>query len=462
MKKQLSLILVICMMISLLAACGTDGKAPAGTTEGQTEQTQPTAATQAVQTTLPELSQDAVIEETVLVDEENVKITATALNYGRHGAEVELLIENNSEKNLSFICESLGYSANAINGFMAEDGYLNSEVAAGKKARETVSFSNQMMTLYGIREIADIELGFDISDEDYNHFYTGPRQLRTSAFEAHDYSTDYFQASITDPAIQQAVRFQLPWFSTDTIYDENGIRVCAAGLMVNKNEEQFLMLELENNTNQTVTVEASDVIFNGLAVYDYSCGYITLTPGNRGLLDVELSAVFEPDRRELFGVREIGSVGLSLRQSEQGGEEISPKIPIRMQMSENVEAIDLSGTEVLNADGLRIISKGIVEDSSSYSKDLHALLLVENNTGAPIRVDEQYESLSVNGMMTDDYFQGTLIENGMSGVVDITLEERSLEKNKIAAPEDVTELEIGIEVWQERDIVSEQTLHITY
>ena len=410
--------------------------------------------------TLPALSREAVIEETVLVDEEDVKITATDLTYGHNGIEVELLLENNSEKNLSFISESIAYSVNAINGFMAEDGYLNSEVAAGKKACETVRFSNQMMSLCGIREIADIELGFDIFDEDHHHFYTGPRQIRTSAFETHDYSADGVQAGIADPAVQQVARFQLPWFSTEAVYDEYGVRVCAEGLIINKKDDQILFLELENNTDHPVTVEASDVCINGLAVYDYSCGGIALNPGNRGLLEVELSAVFDPDRWELFGIQEIGSVGLSLRQIGEGGEDT--KVPLRMQLSQEAEAIDLSGSEVLNADGLRIISKGIVKDSSSYSKDLHALLVVENNTGAPVQLEEQYESLSVNGMMTDDYFSGTFIENGMSGVVDITLEERSLEKNKIAAPEDVTELEIGIEVWQERDIVSEQTLHITY
>ena len=460
MKKRLSLILVTCMTVSLLAACGTDGKTPAGTTDGQSEQTQPT--TQAAQTTLPELSREAVIEETVLVDEEDVRITATSLTYGHNGIEVELLLENNSERELRFVSESIGYSVNAINGFMAEDGYLNSEVAAGKKAYETVRFSNQMLTLCGIREIADIELGFDISDENYNHFHTGPRQILTSAFEWHDYGTDHFQAAITDPAVQQTARFRLPWFSTETVYDENGVRVCAEGLLVNKNEEQILLLELENNKNQTVHVEASDVTLNGLAVYDYSCGGITLTPGNRGLLEVELSAMLDPALRELFGIREIGSVGLSLRQIEQEGEELSPNTPLLVQFGEAVEAIDLSGPEVLNADGLRIISKGIVKDPSSYSEDLHVLLLVENNTGAAVKVDEQYESLSVNGMMTDDYFSGTLIENGMCGVVDITLEEGSLEKNKIKAPEDITELEIGIEVWQNRDIIGEQTLHITY
>ena len=51
--------------------------------------------------------QNATIEETVLYDENDVKITATELNYGNYKAELKLMIENNSDESLSFIAGSV-------------------------------------------------------------------------------------------------------------------------------------------------------------------------------------------------------------------------------------------------------------------------------------------------------------------------------------------------------------------
>ena len=60
------------------------------------------------------------------VPDSGIKIfTATELSYTDYSAELNLLIENNSDKNLSFISGSMGYSCNAVNGYMVNDGYLN-------------------------------------------------------------------------------------------------------------------------------------------------------------------------------------------------------------------------------------------------------------------------------------------------------------------------------------------------
>lgn len=96
--------------------------------------------------TIESFKTTATIEETVLYDENNVKITATGLNYTDYVAELNVMIENNGDKDLSFICNSVGYNCNAINGYMVDDGYLSADVAAGKKANETISFSITMTT----------------------------------------------------------------------------------------------------------------------------------------------------------------------------------------------------------------------------------------------------------------------------------------------------------------------------
>lgn len=176
MRKIISLMLALLLVLSM-AACGstneggsTDASTGTPATDSQPE-ANPSDDDPQIEVEPREFKKTATIEETVLVDENGVKITAKELTYGNYAAELTLVIENNSEKDLSFIANSIGYSCNSINGYMVPEGYLNCDVAAGKKANDTISIGYDTLMLYGIYEIADIEIGFDISDDDYNHTY---------------------------------------------------------------------------------------------------------------------------------------------------------------------------------------------------------------------------------------------------------------------------------------------------
>lgn len=96
---------------------------------------------------------------------------------------------------------------------MVSNGYLNCDVANGKKTNDTISFSYDGLMLYGINEIADMEIGFDMSDDDYNHTYSGPRQVKTSAFDTHDYSKDCYQETITSRAAINTYDYDITHFS---------------------------------------------------------------------------------------------------------------------------------------------------------------------------------------------------------------------------------------------------------
>ena len=47
----------------------------------------------------------------------------------------------------------MGYSCNSVNGFMVDDGYLNCDVANGKKANDTISFSYDELMLYALAKL---------------------------------------------------------------------------------------------------------------------------------------------------------------------------------------------------------------------------------------------------------------------------------------------------------------------
>ena len=228
MKTKFLSILLTITLLAALAACGTSG-AP-----GDSPDSAGNGASESVPADdtpeLPDESQElfnvnATLGETVLVDEDGVKITATGLTYTAHSADLALTIENNSSKNLSFVSGSLGYSCNSINRYMVNDGYLNCDVANGKKANDTISFSYDALMLYGINEIADMEIGFSMTDDNYNSTYSGPRQMKTSVFDTHDYESDHYQEAITSGAAMNAYGYEVAHFSQDALYDRNGVKL---------------------------------------------------------------------------------------------------------------------------------------------------------------------------------------------------------------------------------------------
>lgn len=118
MKKFISLLLVMMLALSF-AACGGNTESPTASpnAEQQTEDATPTDNQQTVDETptveptgtpegsseeLGAFNKNAVLEETVMYDENDVKITATGLSYTSYYVELELTIENNSDKDLSF------------------------------------------------------------------------------------------------------------------------------------------------------------------------------------------------------------------------------------------------------------------------------------------------------------------------------------------------------------------------
>jgi len=186
---------------------------------------------------------EITIEETVLVDEAGVKITAKSLNDdGLLGAEVKLLIENSSGKDLTFQCRN-----SSVNGYMVET-MMSVDVVDGKKANDSLIFMASDLENSGIVTIADMEFSFHIfTTADWKDYLdTSQIQLQTSAAGTYVYSFDD---------------------SGDLAYEGNGVKVVVKGLAT---EDSMLgpsvLVYLENNSDKTVTVQARDVSINGFMV----------------------------------------------------------------------------------------------------------------------------------------------------------------------------------------------------
>lgn len=105
-----------------------------------------------------------------------------------------------------------------------------------------------------------------------------------------------------------------------------------------------------------------------------------------------------------------------------------------------------AGTELYQADGIRIVAKGLVADSASYSDDIHLMLLVESEFDDSVSVDVDYNSVSVNGYMTDFLCFSNTVEPGHSMILDVELQDSSLDTNGISRTEDIAEIELTFKI----------------
>lgn len=441
MKRILSMILAALLLLSLAACGGTQDQSAGGAGE-TTSHSEPTA-----EIALPEMSTQAGIEETVLVDEKDVKITATKLEYSSYDVELSILIENNSAQDLSFRSGTMGYSCNSVNGYMIADGYLNADVPAGKKSNETIKFDTGELSVFGITEIADICIGFDIDQGVLDPYMeTGPRQVKTSSADTYDYSTDTYRAVITDSALSAAYGFTVDAFTEEALYDQNNVRVLSAALVTNRDGEKLLLLEAENTGEELVLLNAGDFSVNGLQIESGVWTNDTINPGCRRVMMLELFNMMNKNFWPLLGLEEIGETAFSLAQTDMEDNTLSGAQLLTISVPGQEASFNKDGDEVYAGNGVRIVSMGLEPDDSSYSSNVYAVFLVENTGAEAATVKDQYDSLSVNGFMTEYFCPGCTLGPGASAVLSIRIDEDSLAENGIAGLEAIETVKLTFQI----------------
>lgn len=183
-------------------------------------------------------NREVTIEEQVLIDKENIKITA--MKYEKDsiwGEGIKLNIENNSDKDYTIGCDAL-----IVNDFMISDLFV-STVAAGKKANETMYLSSSALEAAGITEIGKVEIYFHAYDKDYNNLFSKEYcMIKTSLYEHMDTSAD----------------------TTGTeLYNKGGIRI--VGKTVDKNSfwGTAILLYIESTADKNVGLSVEDLSING-------------------------------------------------------------------------------------------------------------------------------------------------------------------------------------------------------
>jgi len=192
--------------------------------------------------------QNAVIEETVLVDQNGVKITAEELFYdSMWGPGVKLLIENDTDKNIEILLNYL-----IVNDYMITDKF-SSTIAAGKKANDTIYLASTDLKAAGITTISEIVTSFSVYDSDSfdTLLETDEIAIRTSAY-----------GTVEQPALDEGKE----------LFNQEGIRIVGRYFEEDSLLVAGIKLFIENYYGQDIIVQCEEMSVNGYMVIPYySC-----------------------------------------------------------------------------------------------------------------------------------------------------------------------------------------------
>ncbi len=240
-KKTITILLAVCLALSM-TACGESetpetSNSSSKDVESREESTEP--SDEAADNTPTEIT----IAEQELYNENGVVITATGFSEtGIFGPEVKLLIENNSEKNITVQARN-----GSVNGYMV-DFQISSDVAAGKKTNDALSLLSTDLENSNISTICDIEFNFHIFNTDSWEDFTDSELITIATSASGSYEQSYDD-------------------SGEVVYDENGIKIVSKGIAEDGSLlGPALYLYIENNSDQDITIQSKDTSINGFMV----------------------------------------------------------------------------------------------------------------------------------------------------------------------------------------------------
>ena len=250
MKRNLKVVILgtcLSLLAAMAAGCGSDNvgedKQIAGVETDSADAEAETSATDAAEDgSAQEAGAVATITEQVLYDENDIRITATGLEDGLFGTELQLLIENNSGQGITVQARNAN-----VNGYMVST-MMSADVAAGKKANDSLTFETSGLKECGIETIATMEFSFHIFNTESWDDIADTEVIKVDTSAAGSYTQTYDD-------------------SGEVLVDADGVKIVGKGLSA---DGSFwgpgVILYIENNTEKDITVQVRDVSVNGFMV----------------------------------------------------------------------------------------------------------------------------------------------------------------------------------------------------
>lgn len=286
MKRYLAFALMLVILLALPACSGSnDTSPPSNSSSTDTNSDPQTSASQTVKDDTPSYS----LSDVVIVDDENCIFTVTGVKAdGFWGFTLNVLCENNTDKNLMFSWESV-----SVNGYMV-DPFWATEVAAGKKANSEISFSSDQLEKCNITTVDEMVFTLRVYDSDD---WSADRLVND---EYAIYPTGLDADSVTYPERTVSTSEQI-------IIDNEGCTFIIEGVESDGTWGYSLNCYLVNKTSDPLMFSWNDVSVNGYMVDPFWATEVA--PGKRAFSDIS----FSNSDFETNGISEVEDIEFKLR-----------------------------------------------------------------------------------------------------------------------------------------------------
>ena len=453
MKKIMAVLMSVLIGVSMTGCSDLDGGSSSVTEAGNdfvNETIMPNIIDGDEETDERYFYMDTTIEETVIYDANDVKITAKKLDFSSWIAWVDLLVENNSDEKRYFTSDTYGDEYNSVNGYMTDGGWFRFDIEPGESEEVSAKFDYDELILLGIHEIADITLDIRIRGDKLEGVNTGPLQIKTSAYDSYNYADDTYVKMISDNDRLKTLDHSVNYFSEDKLYDKDGVSLISEAIVKDEEDNDILFLEFKNDSEKLVFTEVTVISVNGLVTEKQTLpDKYAVGSGKICAAKLSFSGLMDKNLWEAYGIKEIDSVTFDLRILDEDEEEIGSADNISITAPDSDNGFDNSGDEIYNKNDFRIISKKAVDHSSKYIDRMYLCLLAENNGTDDIVISGVKDSFSLNGYKVNFYISHTnsvTVPAGKTAVLTLALDEGPQSQAYISAVEDIKEYEITFEI----------------
>lgn len=226
---------------------------------------------------------DVTIDEQVLIDQNNIVITAKEyVSDSIWGDGVKVLLENNSDQDVMVSCNAL-----IVNDYMITDLFA-SEIAAGKKANDTIYLSSSGLEAAGIDTVGKIEIYFHV-------------------YDSSSYENIFDSDCVTIQTSEYANMDTTPNDAGTELYNEGGIRIVGKTVDENSFWGTAVLLYCENLSGGNVGISVDDMSINGFMMSPFFA--TTIYDGKKSIDDI---TIFSSDLEE-NGIESIEEVELKFR-----------------------------------------------------------------------------------------------------------------------------------------------------
>ncbi|MBR2264097.1 MAG: hypothetical protein IJ917_07130 [Firmicutes bacterium] len=213
------------------------------------------------------------------------------------------------------------------------------------------------------------------------------------------------------------------------LIDQDGVKVTATEYVTDMIWGEGIKLMLENDTSKDITVGCTALIVNDYMISDLFVSNVAAGKKSNDKLYLSSSGL------KAAGIDNVGQIEIYFHVYDSDSFEtlFDPDcVTIRTSAYDQMDTTpDDAGTELYQADGIRIVGKAVDENSFWGSA---ILLYCENNSGRNVGIT--VEDMSINGFMMTPYFSSTVYD-GKKALDDITILSTELESNGINSIDEV-------------------------